>query len=197
VREALRRIVEQGLIRTRQGAGSVVLSAIPAAKSFQSSATLEELLDDTRKTHFVVHAINPTRLEAETGDLIGGSAGEDWLLVSGVRWSEKGGKPLAYVELFVPAEFKAIVDTFWTVQPPFYAHLEASSGRVIVEVLQEIRAVEMPRAVSNAFGLPEASLSLQMTRRYVTREGTLASSVNWHRGDEFSYQTCLLRRIGV
>ena len=92
-------------------------------------------------------------------------------------------------------EFKATVDSFWDVNLPFYAVLEQASGCNIDEVVQEIRAVEMPRRVANAFGLPEGSASLQLLRRYVARGGVLIASVNWHRADQFTYQMVIHRRV--
>jgi len=95
----------------------------------------------------------------------------------------------------VPMEFKPIVDTFWSALLPFYAILEEASGRTIDEVSQEIRAVEMPRRVANTFGLAERSISLQLLRRYVARGGILIASINWHRGDHFTYQMLIHRRV--
>jgi DNA-binding GntR family transcriptional regulator len=73
--------------------------------------------------------------------------------------------------------------------------LEKSSGRTIDEVTREIRAVEMPRHVANAFGLPEASTPLQLMRRYIAHGGVLIASINWHRADQYTYQMVIHRRI--
>ncbi len=194
VREALRRLVEQGLIRRRQGSGSVVVSTAPVATYVQSFATLEDLFANATTTHFAIHAVTPVALEQEIADRIGGTYGSDWLLITGMRWTEPGGVPLAYVESYVPAEFAGVVDGFWNVRLPFYSLLQEASGRMITEVFQEIRALEMPRNIAGTFGLEDGSWSLQLLRRYVTREGTLIASFNWHRADQFVYRMNLLRR---
>jgi DNA-binding GntR family transcriptional regulator len=80
------------------------------------------------------------------------------------------------------------------VRLPFYSLLQEASGRMITEVFQEIRALEMPRNIAGTFGLEDGSWSLQLLRRYVTREGTLIASFNWHRADQFVYRMNLLRR---
>ena len=194
VREALRRLVEHGLIRRRQGSGSVVVSNAPAANYVQSFATLEDLFAVATTTHFVVHAITPVTLTDEIAERIGGVAGSDWLLVNGVRWTERGGQPLAYIESYIPAEFAHVVATFWNVRLPFYALLQEASGRIITQVMQEIRALPMPRKIADAFGLEDGSASLQMLRRYITPEGTLIASFNWHRADQFVYRMNILRQ---
>lgn len=195
VREALRRLVELGLIRRRQGAGSMVTSATTTANFVQSFATLEDLFANATNTHFMVNAITKVALAPEIAERIDAETGAAWLLATGVRWTEPGGVPLAYVEAYIPTEFADTAATFWNLRIPFYAALEEASGRTIVEVLQEIRAVAMPRHVANAFGLEEHSLALQLLRRYVTREGTLIASINWHRAHQFTYQMKIARTI--
>jgi DNA-binding GntR family transcriptional regulator len=195
VREALRLLAERGLVRRRQGTGTLVTSATPVVKYAQSFNKLEDLFANAKTTHYALHAIAPIKLDDGLAERVGGDAGEEWLLLTGVRWTERGGTPLAFIESYIPMEFKAIVDTFWTAPPPFYAVLEQKSGRTIDEVWQEIRAVEMPRHVANAFGLAEGSTSLQLFRRYIARGGTLIASVNWHRADQFTYQMLVHRRV--
>ena len=197
VREALRLLVERGLIRRRQGAGSMVIAASPSFNYVQSFTKLEDLFNNSKTTHYVLHAIDTVALEPDLAKRIGGVAGDNWLRVTGVRWTERGGTPMAHIESYIPMEFKAIVDTFWNVDHPFYSVLEAGSERTIDEVSQEIRAVEMPRHVANTFGLPEGSTSLQLFRRYVARGGVLIASINWHRGDQFTYQMLIHRRISA
>jgi GntR family transcriptional regulator len=195
VREALRLLVERGLVRRRQGAGTLVTSAMPIVKYVQSFNKLEDLFANATTTHYALHSIAPVVLDAGIAERVGATAGEEWLLVTGVRWTERGGTPLAFIESYVPMEFTPIVDTFWNATVPFYSILEQISGRTIDEVWQEIRAVEMPRRVANAFGLAEGSTSLQLFRRYVARGGILIASINWHRADQFTYQMLIHRRI--
>jgi DNA-binding GntR family transcriptional regulator len=153
------------------------------------------LFANSRNTHYALHTISTVPLDAGVADRIGAPEGEEWLQVQGVRWTERGGTPIAYIESYIPTEFRAIVDTFWKLEVPFYSVLEKDSGRTIDEVSQEIRAVEMPRHVANAFGLPEASISLQLMRRYIARGGILIASINWHRADQFTYQMVIHRRV--
>jgi GntR family transcriptional regulator len=194
MREALRLLVDRGMVRRRQGAGTVVISSTPTPKYVQSFTKLEDLFANSRDTYYALHSIAAVALDSSISERIGATAGEEWLLVTGVRWNEKGGNPISFIESYVPMEFKETVDTFWDVKLPFYAVLEQASGRTIDEVVQEIRAVEMPRRVANTFGLPEGSTSLQLSRRYVVRGGILIASVNWHRADQFTYQMLIHRR---
>jgi DNA-binding GntR family transcriptional regulator len=194
IREALRVLVERGMLRRRQGAGTVVISASPSVQYVQSFTSLQDLFAKSRETYYALHSIASVDLDSSMADRIGATAGEEWLQVTGVRWTAKGGNPISFIESYIPMEFKRTVETFWEVTLPFYAVLEQASGRTIDEVVQEIRAVEMPRRVANAFGLPEASTSLQLLRRYAGRGRVLIASVNWHRADQFTYQMVIHRR---
>jgi len=61
-----------------------------------------------------LHSIAKVGLDPGVADRVGAAAGEEWLLVTGVRWTEWGGMPLAFIESYVPTEFEPIVESFWT-----------------------------------------------------------------------------------
>ena len=197
VREALRLLVERGLVRRRQGSGTLVTATAPHVQYVLSINKLDDLFASARDTYYALHSVESVRLDDEAAARIGATAGETWLLVTGVRWTERGGTALAFIESYVPMAFKTIVDGFWNVQQsPFYAVLEKETGFSVDEVIQDVRALAMPRRVANTFGLPEGSISLQVMRRYMTRAGALIASVNWHRGDQFTYNMRMNRSFG-
>ena len=113
VREALRLLVERGLVRRRQGAGTAVISSAPTVKYVQSFTKLEDLFANSRDTYYALHAISTVQLEAELANRIGADEGEEWIQVQGVRWNERGGTPIADIKSYIPTEFRAVVDTFW------------------------------------------------------------------------------------
>jgi GntR family transcriptional regulator len=57
----------------------------------------------------------------------------------------------------------------------------------IEQVVQELRAVKMPQRVSRQLGLHPDALALQLLRRYMTKDGVLIASLNWHPADQFAY----------
>ena len=196
MREALRRLIEQGLVRSRQGAGTAVISAESNARYVQSFQSISDLFQNSIDTYFVVHKIEPVVLDLEILTRLDAKPKQKWLHVAGVRWTKPGGTPICYIDSYVPSEYADIVATFPKQdRVPFYSILEERSGCTIDHVYQEIRAARMPRDVANSFGLEEGSLSLQLLRRYVTRNGTLIASFNWHRGDQFTYRMQIDRRL--
>jgi GntR family transcriptional regulator len=196
VREALRLLVERGLVRRRQGSGTVVIAATPAVNYLQSITRLDDLFANARDTYYALHSIDTVSVDPAIADCIACHASERRILITGMRWTERGGTPISYIESYVPVEFAAHVEHFWDAQVPFYSILETATGRSIDDVSQHIRAVAMPRGVAAGFGLAPGAISLQVTRRYRAAGNILIASINWHRGDQFTYEMLIHRNRG-
>ncbi|WAP68361.1 GntR family transcriptional regulator [Jiella pelagia] len=193
VREALRCLTEDGYVERRQGMGTRVLSARPQVRYHQSFESLQELFQVAVDTYMVVLGHQPVILEAELAERIGGRTGERWIRVDGVRWTGPGGRPICYIQSYVPERFEALVPQFADHQGSFFDLLERRSREVIEEAQQEIRAVEMPLPISRQLGLPAGALALQLLRRYVTNSGILIASFNWHAADQMTYKMRIRR----
>ncbi|TFF27692.1 GntR family transcriptional regulator [Jiella endophytica] len=193
VREALRCLTEDGYVERRQGMGTRVVSARPQVRYYQSFESLQELFQVAVDTYMVVLGHQPVSLDAELAERVGGRAGERWIRVDGVRWTGPGGRPICYIESFVPERFEALIPQFSDHQGPFFDLLERHSREAIEETQQEIRALVMPQAISRQLGLPNGALSLQLLRRYVTAAGVLIASFNWHSADQMTYKMRIRR----
>ena len=66
--------------------------------------------------------------------------------------------------------------------------LEKYCGEPIEQVVQEIRSLAMPLRISRQLGLRPDALALQLLRRYVTKDGVIIASFNWHPADQFVYK---------
>jgi len=97
VREALRRLVEQGMVQRRQGAGSVVVSTTPQARYVHSLSSLSDLFQFALDTHYDMLSTSQVTLDMRVAEDVGVVAGERWHLVEGLRSHEKGGKAICYV----------------------------------------------------------------------------------------------------
>ena len=187
VREALRHLTENGYVERRQGVGTRVIAARPQASYAQSFDSLSELFQVAVDTYYVVMEETEVVLDADLAEQVGGLAGETWIRVDGVRWTEPGGKPLCYIQSYVPERFRDVVPQFRGLQGPFFALLESHSEHPIDECVQEIKAAPMPEAFQRALGQPPGTWALLLLRRYVTAGGVLVASFNWHPADHMSY----------
>jgi GntR family transcriptional regulator len=197
IREALRRLTDQGFVQRRQRTGTVVVSTDPPAAYTQSFRSIEDLFQVATQTHYVLLDVERVTLDGTIAKRVGGEAGETWTRVVGVRWDKPGGTPICYIHSYVPPRHGAIVREFPGTKGPFYALLEARCGETIEEVVQEINAEPMPERIVKTLGLAAGSLALVLFRRYTTKGGTLIASFNWHRADQFTYRMQLHRRTGA
>ncbi|MBP2550842.1 DNA-binding GntR family transcriptional regulator [Neorhizobium galegae] len=188
IREALRYLRERGYVERRQGIGTRVISDTSRATFYQSFGSLEELFQVAVETYYVVMDVTTVTLDSELAELVGGLAGEEWILINGVRWTEPGGKPICYIQSYVPKRFEHVVAQFADHQGPFFALLERYSEGPIEEAVQEIRALPMPVEFTRQLGLKPGSWSLQLLRRYMTQSGVLIASFNWHPADQMAYR---------
>ncbi|MGB3503461.1 MAG: GntR family transcriptional regulator [Mesorhizobium sp.] len=187
IREALRYLREHGYVERRQGVGTRVISATQHSSFVQSFDSLEELFQVALETWFAILDTRRVKLDQPTAELVGGLAGEEWFLVSGVRWNKPGGKPICYIQSYIPARFEKVIPLLENHQGPFFSLLEKHSDGKIEEAIQEIRALPMPADMSRHLGLLPGAWSLQLLRRYLTDSGVLIASFNWHPADQMTY----------
>ena len=196
IREALRQLSEGGYVDRRQGRGTEVVSASPRHGYVQSFESLEELIQVAMETWLVLHDITRVALDAETAERIGGRAGEEWFRVAGVRWTEPGGRAICMIESYIPLRYAEAVEKLEDYEGPFFGLLAQYAEGPIDEVIQEIRAVPMPLHVSRTLGQGRDALALQLLRRYITSQGLLIASFNWHPADQLTY-TMRIHRTGT
>lgn len=187
IREALRYLREHGYVEPRQGVGTRVISASPQSTFFQSFGSLEELFQVAVETWFAVLETKRVKLDPEIAERVGGLAGEEWFRLSGVRWTKPGGKPICYIQSYIPGRFESVIPQLESHQGPFFSLLERHSEGKIEEAVQEIRAMPMPPEMSRHLGLLPGAWSLQLLRRYLTESGVLIASFNWHPAEQMTY----------
>lgn len=188
VREALRQLSNRGYVDRRKGVGTRVVSKTTSSSYQQAFTSLEELFQVATETYFAIHSAEIVALSPEIASAVDGSSGGDeWLLISGVRWTEEGGRPLCYVQSYIPKQYQPQLAELMEFQGPFFSYLERHARTPIEEVVQEIRAVSMPPEFARHLGLRPGSWSLQLLRRYIVERNVLIASFNWHPADQMAY----------
>lgn len=187
IREALRYLTEQGYLERRQGVGTRVISDTTQRNFYVSLGSLEELFQVAAQTYFVALDLREVTLTAELAERVGGVEGERWFRLNGIRWTEVGGRPICYVQSFIPKRFEHVVQSLVSLQSAFFKELERHSESPIEEVEQEIKAVQFPAEIASQLGLRPGAISLQLLRRYVTADGVIIASFNWHPAEQMTY----------
>ncbi len=193
VREALRRLVDQGMLARRQGSGSEIIATEPHRNFVHQVRSLADLFQYALDTHLDIRAIRKIRLPAKIATAVGGEAGSTWLEIKSVRRTHKNGEPICVTHSYIPDRLAAIEPDIPDCVGPLYALLEERSGETITNASQEIGAEPMTKAIANALGREPRAVALRLLRRYSSRNGTLIASYNWHPGDSFTYSMDLQR----
>jgi GntR family transcriptional regulator len=195
IREALRRLVDQGMVSRRQGAGSVVVAAKPQARYVHSLSSLADLFQFALDTHYEVLSTDRVKLDPAMAATVGGEPGSRWSLIKGIRRTAPGGSVVCYTHSYVPDRLKSLIRELPGCIGPFYAHLAERSGEEILEADQEIRGEAMDGEVASHLGREPGTVALRVTRRYTSPRGTLIASLNWHVAEEFTSRMKLMRNL--
>jgi DNA-binding GntR family transcriptional regulator len=188
VREALRRLVESGMVERRKGSGSFVRASTPPSTFVQSMRSLSELFQYAVETSLDVLTTRLVRIDSRIAEALEAAPRSRWLRVLGVRRVPETGEPICYTAIYVDRKFAPLLDDVGTLRTPIYAAIEERSGETILEARQEIRAERMRPGVAAALAHKRGSWALVVTRRYLGREGqTMLCSMSWHPADRFRY----------
>ncbi len=191
VREALRHLGESGLIKRRQGSGSVVVSNTANPSYALALRSLSEILQYALDTHYQIIRVEEVVLDERQASALKGKAGERWTAMVGLRSVRKGERPFSYVRSCIPERLSWIVPELPACVGPFFAHIERRCNEPILTAEQQISAAAMPPDVAALLGCGEGTVGLLLLRRYMSAQGTIIVSYNWHIASEFTYYMTL------
>jgi DNA-binding GntR family transcriptional regulator len=194
VREALRRLVEQGMVQRRQGAASIVVSATPQARYVQSLSSLNDLFQFALDTRYELLSMGQVTLDEKTASGVGAKSGERWGMLQGIRRDETGGM-VCRVHSYIAPRAVAHMRALRRCVGPFYAYLSERTGEEILEVEQDIFGTPMSAEVAASLDRPAGTVGICALRRYVCKKGTLIASYNWHIAETFYCRMTLSRSL--
>jgi DNA-binding GntR family transcriptional regulator len=195
VREALRRLVEQGMVSRRQGSGSVVVASQPQARYVHSLSSLAGLFQFALETHYEVISIDKAILSDGLAEQVGGEPGSVWNLVKGIRRDRAGGEVVSFTHSYIPNRLTRHVEGLPGCIGPFYAQLSRVAREEILEAEQEIRGEPMDEEIAGHLGRKTGDIAICALRRYTTAKGPIITSLNWHIAENFAFQMKLLKNL--
>lgn len=195
VREALRQLREEGLVASRQGAGTTVVRRIAPPLYTSSVSSVEELLQYATEARYEVDKSGLVVADAALAERLGCPVGQRWLRVEGFRTIAGQQAPICWTEVFVRADYAGIGLMIGRRSGPIYSWIEEMYGVRIGEVQQVLRAEPMPETITAELTCAPGSMAIVIRRAYRLVGGELVEvAFNLHPADRFTYELTLQRQ---
>ncbi|WP_303795160.1 GntR family transcriptional regulator [Sandarakinorhabdus limnophila] len=189
VREALRRLQNEGLIARRRGSGTVVQPARARGGALhQPLSNVGEILQYARDTRVTYQPAGHGPLPAWLGASIGIPASGQWALVHGVRTTVDGDQPIATTTAYFHEMLGDAAARLDLAAGTLFSQIEALSGVSVGQVTQDIQAVIAGADIARELGIKRGAAVLRIIRCYRDAKGQVFEiSVSHHPGDRFAY----------
>lgn len=196
VREALRQLREDGLVASRQGAGSTVVRKEGAPPLYvHSVGSIEELVQYAEATRYRPETRHMLIADTALAARLGGLAGSRWLKVEGFRYAPGEALPFCWTEVYVNAAYAGVGELVGKRAGPIYALIEEMYGERVTEIEQTLRVAAAPAEVAPGLGIEPGCAVVELRRAYRVATGELAEiAFNLHPAERFSYSITLRRR---
>ncbi|MBR0663159.1 GntR family transcriptional regulator [Roseomonas hellenica] len=195
IREALRQLREEGLVASRQGAGTTVVRRAAPPLYTSSIASVEELLQYATEARYEVDKSGLVTADAALAARLGCSVGQRWLRVEGFRTVAGQEAPICWTEVFVLSDYAGIGLMIGRRSGTIYSWIEEMYGVRIGEVQQVLRAEPMPEAIAAELACAPGSMAIGIRRAYRLANGELVEvAFNLHPADRFTYALTLQRQ---
>lgn len=201
VRTALGDLQQLGMVSRRRNVGTRVESKAPAQESAgytHSLATVDDLLQYAEETHRCIQEIANDVADDELAARLQCRPGRRWLRVSSLRvvTKEPDAPPICWTDVYVHADHAEVVREWVESYPNAIGSLlEERVGKRIAEVVQTIRATEMPPRLSKPLQAVAHAPALEITRRYLeSNSNILLVTISIHASERFAYTMTLKRQ---
>ncbi|MEP6839885.1 MAG: GntR family transcriptional regulator [Bradyrhizobium sp.] len=197
VREALRRLREDSLVSSRQGAGTIVVAPRPSDSYVHEVMSINDLVAFATGVRFAIDTIELIEIDDELALRTGIPNGENWLAVRGFRHTEGNELPVCYTEVYINRDFAAIGRLLQRHTGPIFHLIEDLFGQSIVEVHQEIAAALMSPALAAGLKAKTGATALEVQRTYKLATGKIAQvAINTHPASRFRHSVTMRRVKG-
>lgn len=190
VREAMRKLVDEGLVVRRAGLGTLVRARHPSAPYVAGLGSLEELMDYTSRTRLEVLGQSMVRADAALAREVRCAPGSQWLELQTRRHLAGQEAPISVTRVYLRPEFSRLREHLHGDHPSIYELLRRLFQQEVASVLQQIEATLMPAPAARLLQVKARGPALRMTRCYFDAAGILMSaSVNLYVAERFQLVT--------
>ncbi|MEM8662652.1 MAG: GntR family transcriptional regulator [Pseudomonadota bacterium] len=193
VREALRRLTQNGFLQRQQGHGSRVIATEPATGYVQTMGSIEGLFQYSRDTTLKVSDIRHVVPEPPLAEALGRAAGRVWVRIDGLRTTQDR-EVVCATRVYLHQDFETLVPLIKNGKGPIYKLIERRFEIFVEEVSQTLTAGPLPTDTAQALGVDAQSAGVTVTRRYLAADAMpLIVTINDYPAERFEYVMTLRR----
>lgn len=194
VREATRKLAEEGLISKQAGAGTIVRAQQPPP--FVSTVgTFEGAMEYNNTTRLEVLSSQREEACPNVAEALRCPVGSVWIAITSMRHPAGQVNPMSYTRVYLRPAFAELIVHLHGDHPSVYTLLQQLFGVEVHSIRQRIEATLMPDAAIDLLQLPPGNPALHVQRCYYDQQGALlAASMNWYIPSRFRMETSFLRQ---
>jgi GntR family transcriptional regulator len=193
VREAIKRLVQLGMVARQPGVGTRVLGPRQETGYRQVIEGLSDLHRYTSETRLEILDREVVEVSGEIAEMLQAQPGEAWLLLEALRRTGKE-TPLALGRIYIHPAFRGVEIGADDDHTPIYTRIEQQFGEQIVEVRQQLEGVAVDARSAQLLGVKRGSPALRVSRAYLNRRGEIVEmAINIHPADRYSYSQTFRR----
>ena len=193
VREAFRRLIENGMVIRRQGSGTVVVSKNPTTMFVQKLSSIEELLQYSKDTILKVNSNADVEVDANIAAMIGCSPGESWHKIEGIRYLDEKS-PICWTNVYVRPEHRRLASRLGKDATPVFMVIENEFGIVAEKITMDLFAGSIAEKKAWELGVKLGSPTLIIVRSYKDSDGRIFEvSISEHPAGRFTFSIDLFR----
>jgi DNA-binding GntR family transcriptional regulator len=194
VREALRRLREDNLVSSRQGAGTVVVPRHTSDAYAHDVMSINDLVSWSVGRRFAIESMEMLTLDEKLASRTGLASGAEWLAVRGFGHEEGVKVPVCWAEYYIHRNFAAVGRLLQRHTGPIFPLIEDLFGQRIVEVHQEIGATLISSALAGPLKVKAGSPALEVRRSYKATNGEIAQvTISTHPAARFRHSMTMKR----
>jgi GntR family transcriptional regulator len=195
VREAFRRLIDNGMVIRRQGSGTVVISKNPTTMFVQKLNSIEELLQYSKDTILKLKGTKSIQADSKLAAILGCTLGEAWQKIECIRHLDEKS-PICWTDVFVRPEHKALASQIGHDATPVFMVIEREFGIVADAITMDLFAGSIEETKAWALGVEPGSPTLVIVRSYRDKNGRIFEvSVSEHPTGRFTFSIDLLRSL--
>ncbi len=195
IRDALKILRDEGLVSSRQGAGTVVVPP-PAANSFALQAmSINELVAYAANMHTEIQATRTELIEGRLAARLGVASGQEWLVVGGIARTRGKQLPVCWSDYYIHRDYAAVGRLLPRLSGPIFLLIEDLFAVNVAEIEQEIAPALIPPTLAASLKARAGSPAIEVRRTYRTAEDNIIQiSTHMHPASRFRH-SMKMRRI--